>query len=215
MITKGAKMRKTLMIGALALAVAAPAFAGPKDQIKQAFIGADAIAGNAVVNNATTSFSMAVKGCTVQIKAKGLTGVTDGAIFMCVVGADVKAMGLPAGGAGNGVLLVGEFKKGGISLKADLSEIGCGGADQINYNGNAACYLDDAAYRGPTGSWTTACLGEAMAPIANAQPEPKKLKVNDTQNIVEGLCQGAAPGKRLPAPGSTLIAQWGARGFIE
>jgi hypothetical protein len=214
MITKGAKMRKTLMIGALAMAVATPAFAGPKDQIKQSLIGADAIAGNATVNNATTSFSMAAKGCTVQIKAKGLLGTADGDIVMCIVGADVKATGLPAGGAGNGVLLVGEIKKGGISLKADLTEIGCGGTDQINYNGNAACYLDSPAYRGPSGGWTTACLGQGMAPIANAQPEPKQLKVNAGQNIVEGLCQGLSPGQRLPGPG-TPIAQWGARGFIE
>jgi hypothetical protein len=210
---KGAKMRKIVIISALAVAVAAPAFAGPKDQIKQALIGADAIAGNATVNNATTSFSMAVKGCSAQFKAKGLVGVADGAMIMCVVGADVKATGLPAGGAGNGVFIVGEVKKAGISLKADLSEIGCGGADQINYNGNVHCYLDDVTYR--TTGWSTACLGAGMAPIANAQPEPKQLKVNAGQNIVVGLCQGISPGQRLPGPGSGLIAQWGARGFLE
>lgn len=213
MITKGAKMRKTLLIGALAVAVAAPAWAGPKDQIKQSLIGVDAIGGNATVNNATTAFSMAAKGCTVQIKAKGLSGVADGDMVMCIVGADVKATGLPAGGAGNGVLLVGEVKKAGISLKASLAEIGCGGTDQINYNGNMHCYLDDATYR--TTGWSTACLGAGMAPIANAQPEPKQLKVNAGQNIVVGLCQGLSPGQRLPGPGAGLIAQWGARGFLD
>ncbi|MDX2169565.1 MAG: hypothetical protein SF182_21025 [Deltaproteobacteria bacterium] len=203
------------MIGALAIAVAAPAFAGPKDQTKDSLIGTQSLAGNATVNNDTTAFSMASKGCKVQIKAKGLTGTTDGDIIICVAGADVIAPpALNAPGAGNGIVMLGEVKKGGLGIKADLTEVGCGGANQINFNGTLNCYLDDPAYRTPAGTWSTLCAGQGMLAVANAQPDPATLKVSG-ENVIVGLCQGISLGQRLPGPASALIAARGARGFVE
>src|SRR5690606_22876123 len=109
-------------------------------------IGPQGLAGNATVNNATTDFKMQIKGCKLQIKAKGLVGVTDGDIIICVAGADVYADAFPAG-AGNAIIFTGEVKSGGLKIKVPLTEIGCGGSNNVQFNGRLSCYLDDAAYR--------------------------------------------------------------------
>ncbi len=208
-------MRKIIMISAMAVAIAGPALAGPKDQTKDSFIGPQGLNGNATVNNSTTSFSLATKGCKVQIKAKGLVGTTDGDIIICVAGADViapPALGAP--GAGNGVVILGEVKKGGLGIKADLGEVLCGSNEQINFNGTLDCYLDDPAYRAPAGTWATLCAGQGMLVVANGV-NGTKLKVNNTENVIVGLCQGITLGARLPGPSSALIATRGARGFLE
>jgi hypothetical protein len=222
-------MRKMLIATGVAVLCVSPAFAGPKDQTKDSLIGPQAISGNATVNNATTAFTMQAKGCKIQIKAKGLAGVSDGDVIICVAGADVIASPLPvAPGAGNGIVLLGEIKSGGLGIKADLTEIGCGSADQINFNGALSCYLDDANYLAtvtmppyPAGSWQEDCNTNFTAPVAPApncvsNPTCAKLKVNNTLPVILGLCQGlssASLGDRLAGPPSALIATRGSRGF--
>lgn len=221
-------MRKIIIATAAAALCVTPAFAGPKDQTKDSLIGPQAIAGNATVNNATTAFTMQAKGCKLQIKAKGLVGVNDGDLVICVAGADVRATAIP-NGAGNAVIFLGEAKKGGLSVKVDLTEIGCGTTDQINYNGKLSCYLDDATYRAtdpmtpPAGGWQQDCTtsfaaGTLAAPNCVGNPDCDKLKVNDTLPVILGLCQGFLPaslGNELTGPTSALIAVRGSRGFPQ
>jgi len=195
----------------MAALCAAPALAGPKDQSKSGLIGPQALAGNATVNNATTAFSYQIKGCNLQIKAKGLAGVADGAVIVCVAGADVIAPGggINAPGGGNSIVVVGEAKSGGLGLKANLGEIGCGGVAAINFNGNLSCYLDSPAYRANAGTWQAACLLPSV-PIPNLAAEPKTLKGDPAQNIVVGLCQNFTTlGARINPPPSTLIGTQG------
>jgi hypothetical protein len=221
-------MKKLLVATAIATLCVSPAFAGPKDQTKDSLIGPQALNGNATVNNATTSFTMQAKGCKVQIKAKGLAGVSDGDIVICVAGADVIAPPtINAPGAGNGVVLLGEVKKGGLGLKADLTEIGCGSSDSLNFNGSLNCYLDDPAYYAtvasppyPAGGWQADCVAQGgdYIPIANpkcASNECDLTKVNQLP-VVVGLCQGLLTfGGRLDGPSSALIATRGSRGFVQ
>ena len=226
-------MRKLAIATAVATLCVTPAFAGPKDQTKDSLIGPQAIAGNATVNNATTDFKFQAKGCKVQIKAKGLQGVSDGDVIICVAGADVIANPAPAApGAGNGVVLLGEVKSGGLKLKADLTQIGCGSGDNINFNGSLNCYLDDPAYYAetvmapyPAGGWQNDCLAQAadyipiLNPNCDYDPLPPdtdtcdRTKVNALP-VVVGLCQGFVTlGGRLDGPSSSLIATRGSRGF--
>jgi len=225
-------MRKMLIATGVALLCAAPAFAGPKDQTKDTLIGPQGLAGNATVNNATTDFKMQIKGCKLQIKAKGLVGVSDGDIIICVAGADVYADAIPTG-AGNAIVFTGEVKSGGLKIKVPLTEIGCGSSNNIQFNGKLSCYLDDPAYRVivgappyPVGSWQADCDANFAAPVApagNCTPATPELecevnKVNDTLPIILGLCQGfsaASLGDELAGPSSALIAVRGSRGFPE
>jgi hypothetical protein len=221
-------MRKLIIATAVATLCVSPAFAGPKDQTKDSLIGPQAIAGNVTVNNATTAFSFQAKGCKLQIKAKGLQGVSDGDKIICIAGADVRADAIP-NGAGNALILLGEAKSGGLGIKADLTEIGCGGSNQINFNGKLTCYLDDATYTAtdvmtpPAGGWQQDCTtsfaaGTVAAPNCVANPTTcKKLKVDTSKPIILGLCQGFLPGSlgnTLAGPTSALIAVRGSRGFV-
>ncbi len=204
-------MKRLFALTAMAALCAAPALAGPKDQSKSGLIGPQALTGNATVNNTTTAFSYQIKGCKLQIKAKGLAGVTDGDVIVCVAGADVIASGggINPPGGGNSIVVVGEAKSGGLGLKADLGEIGCGGVAAINFNGNLACYLDDAAYRANAGTWQAVCVLPSV-PIGNAAVEPTTLKGDPTQNIVVGLCQNFTTlGARITPPPSALIGTQG------
>jgi hypothetical protein len=204
-------MKKTLMVG-LALLAAVPALAGPKDQSKQPMIGPQSVAGNATVNNTTTAISIKSKGCTLQAGFKGLAGTADGDVIVCIADADVIAPPtINAPGGGNGVILVGETKAGGMKIKADLTEIGCGSTASINFNGNLRCYLDDPAFRAPGGTWQAACtVNPGSAPIPNPSMDPGQLKVNAGQNVVVGLCQNfTTVGARVSPPASTLIAVQG------
>lgn len=203
-------MKKLLVATACAALCAGPALAGPKDQTKAPLIGPQAIGGNATVNNTTTAFSYQQKGCTIQVKAKGLTGVADGAPIICIAGADVIAPPTIMTPAGNAIVFVGEAKSGGLSVKANLTEVLCGSTAAVNFNGNLACYLDDPAYRTPGGTWNAACTAQGSTPIPNVAMEPKQLKVNAGQNIVVGLCQNfTTPGTRINPPASALIATQG------
>ncbi|MEO8605641.1 MAG: hypothetical protein ABI629_23940 [bacterium] len=205
-------MKKLAVVVAFGMAFASPALAGPKDKSQNTLIGPQAFTGNATVNNQVTKFSYKSKGCSVQIAAKDLSGTTDGDIVMCIAEADVispPAINPPGGG--NGVLLLGEVKKGALKIKANLAEVLCNSTGAVQFNGNMRCYLDDAPYR--LGGWQTSCLSVAgSAPIPNQEIiPPQKLKVNNTQNVVVGLCQNFTTlGARLPAPSSSLIAVQGA-----
>ena len=204
-------MKKIAMATGVAFLIAAPAFAGPKDQGKMSMIGPQSLAGNATVNNSVTAISIKTKGCTVQAGFKGLVGTADGDVIICIADADVIAPGggiMPPGG-GNGVVLTGEVKKGGMKIKADLTEIGCGGTAAINFNGNLRCYLDDPAYRPTGGTWQAACTATAgSVPIPG--PGTTTLKGDPTHPVVVGLCQNFSTlGARLNAPSSALIAVQG------
>jgi len=203
-------MKKLAVIVAMGLACASPALAGPKDKSANTLIGPQSFTGNATVNNQTTTFGYKSKGCSVQIAAKGLSGTADGDIIMCIADADVVSPPvINAPGGGNGVLLLGEVKKGALKIKADLTEDLCGSTAAIQFNGNMRCFLDDLAFR--TGGWQTACTSVGSLPIPNQSMDPTKLKVNNTENVVVGLCQNTTtPGVRLPAPSSALIAVQGA-----
>lgn len=205
-------MRRIVLMSALGLVIAAPVSAGPKDQSKEALIAPQSMTGNATVNNATTAFATQSKGCSLQIKAKGLNGLMDGEIVICLASADVQAPPAIPNAAGRSVIVLGEVRSGGMTVKANLSEIGCGVNEQISFNSDLKCYRDAPIYRGVGGQWQILCLGQAMTPIANPSPEAKKLKVNDTENVILGECRGTTVGARLPGPvGGTLIAQRGAR----
>ncbi|HSP97081.1 MAG TPA: hypothetical protein VL049_07530 [Candidatus Dormibacteraeota bacterium] len=223
---------------AVATLCVSPAFAGPKDQTKDSLIGPQADTGNATVNNDTTAFSFQAKGCKVQIKAKGLVGVSDGDVIICVAGADVIAPpAIAAPGAGNGIVLLGEVKSLGLGIKADLTEVGCGSSNQINFNGQLSCYLDDTAYRAtvpggpnPVGGWQADCADTgapgAYAPVPNPNclfdgpPDTGTCHTTKAAGlpVIVGLCQGfpflgAGIGGRLTGPPAGLIAVRGSRGF--
>jgi hypothetical protein len=195
----------------VAMMCATPALAGPKDQVKAPLVAPQAFAGNATVNNATTDFKFQQKGCKLQIKAKGLTGLADGDVIICIAGTDVIAPPtiLPPG-AGNAIILTGEAKAGGLKIKADLTEALCGTNAAVSFNTEMSCYLDDPLYRTPGGTWVTGCTNVGSVPIANPSADPDTLKVNDTQNVVVGLCQNFATlGARPDPPASSLIAVMG------
>jgi hypothetical protein len=204
-------MTKIATATGMALLLAAPVFAGPKDKGQFTMIGPQALAGNATVNNTATAISVKSKGCKLQFGFKGLVGTTDGDVIICIADADViaPAGGINPPGGGNSVIMTGETKGGNMKIKADLTEIGCGTTSAVNYNGNLRCYLDDPAYRPPMGTWQTACTAVGSVPIPG--PGLSQLKVNDTQNVVVGLCQNfATVGARINAPASALIAVQGA-----
>jgi hypothetical protein len=208
-------MRRLVIVCAGVCAFAAPALAGPKDQTKMAMIGRQAVAGNATVNNATTDFKVATKGCKMQLKAKGLSGLSDGDVIICTGGADV--LGGPfVSPAGNTIVITGEAKAGQVKIKADLTEIGCGSSDVIQFNGSFACYLDDAPYRSTdagVGSWADACTAATGIPLVNAAAAPDTLKANPTQRVVLGVCQAFTGGVRINPPTGAEIAVDGGRQF--
>ena len=208
-------MRKIVIISAIAVACAAPALAGPKDQGKEAMVGPQALTGNATVNNQTTAASNKNKGCKLQISFKDMTGVVDGDVIICLGEADVisPAGGINPPGGGNSVVLVGEVKSNGVKIKADLSPIGCGGVEALQFNGNMKCYRDDVAYR--TGGWMAACTataGSVPIPDPNCPADCPTLKGDATQPVLVGLCQNFGTlGARINPPPSSLISVNGGR----
>ena len=206
-------MTRSALATAFVCLLAAAAFAGPKDQGKNSMIGPQDIGGNATVNNATTAISIKNKGCTVQGGFKGLNGVADGDVIICIADADVIAPpAVPAPGSGNSVVIVGEVKKNAMKFKADLSEVLCGSTAAINFNTTVRCYLDDPAYRTPGGTWQAACTSTpGSIAVPNNSPDPRQLKVNAGQNVVVGLCQNVTGtlGARIDPPASALIAVQG------
>jgi len=207
-------MRKAMCAMAFVLAFSSAALAGPKDQKKDSLIGKDGLAGNGTVDNTITDFKIQAKGCKLQIKAKGLQSVVDGQKIICIAGADVISPPALTALAGNSVVFVGDVKGGKLGIKADLTEIQCGTADAIQVNGDVTCYLDDAAYRTPTGTWQGACTGAGGAAGANAATDPDTLKSDPTQNVIVGLCQAFVAGVRIGPPASAEIARLGSRQYV-
>ncbi len=203
-------MRKiALFTTAFTFALVATAWAGAKDKSSNTLVDIDA---TGTINNTTGKTKTKSKGCTLQIQAKPVA-LADGAVVICIAEADVDGIG------GNSIVLTGEAKAGQLKIKADMSEVtfgglGCGGTEAISYNGGMRCYLDDATYRGDAagpGSWRDACTAEGMvpSPLPTDAPGATKLKVNDTQSVVVGLCQGFSDGERIGAPAS---ARWAVQG---
>jgi hypothetical protein len=211
-------MRKLVLAVAVAVAAASPALAGPKDGTKDSLIGINGLAGNATIDNTLTAVTMKSKGCKLQLQMKDVLGLANGAVLICVAGADVispPALPLPAG---NSVVFLAEYDaaKGAVKMKADLTEIGCGSADNIQWGGDLRCYLDSPGYRGPSSpgvSWDSLCAGVPMGALPNTATSPDKLVLNPALNVIVGLCQGFVAGQRIPPPASAEICRRGSRGF--
>lgn len=208
-------MRKiALWTTVLTFALVATAWAGAKDKSANTLVDID---GTGLINNTTGKTKTKSKGCKLQIQAKPIA-LSDGAVVICIAEADVEGIG------GNSVVLAGEAKSGQVKIKADLSEvkfggIGCGDQEAISYNGNLRCYEDDATYRGDAnvpGSWQAACnaAGMVVGPAPGDHPGATKLKVNDTQSVVVGLCQGFGEGDRINPPASARWAVQGQRSAV-
>lgn len=205
-------MRRTALVGSLLLAVGVPALAGPKDQASNTMVAMQSLSGNAVVNNFNTAISVKSKGCPLQLAMKGLSGVGDGDLIICVAEADVIAPPALPNPAGNSVVVALEVSKGSVKGKIDLAEIGCGAQDSVNFNSNLKCYLDDGVFLGSNDAtnWKASCQAAGMIAVANPATAPAKLKLNPDQNIVVGLCQGLSQGQRINPPSSLEIARQGA-----
>jgi len=206
-------MRKIAFLAAAGLlASSAVVWAGAKDQSSNTFVDIDAAG---VINNTTGKTKTKSKGCTMQVQMKGVTGLADGDIVICIAEADVVGVG------GNSLLFAAEAKAGQIKAKVPMGEakflggVGCGSTEAISYNGNLRCYKDDATYRndaGGPGTWRAACTAAGMIP---GDPSgPTKLKANPTQSIAIGLCQGFAAGVRINPPASVRFAVQGQRTAI-
>jgi hypothetical protein len=211
-------MRKiAILTTCLSLAFASSAFAGAKDKSSNTLVDINA---TGIINNTTVKTKTKSKGCTLQIQAKPI-GLADGAVAICIAEGDVLAAALPPGGAGNSIVLAGEAKAGQLKIKADLSEgkfggLGCGDTEAISFNGNLRCFSDDPVYRGDAnvpGSWRAQCVAAGMVAAPDG-PGTTKLKVNDTQSVVVGLCQGLALGLRIDPPATTEWGRQGARSAV-
>jgi len=199
-------MRKGIgLIAAAALAVAAgTGWAGDKQG--NSFVDISSLSGgsNGFTNGISTNLVFSVgasksSSCKLKVQFKGLTGLSDGDLLICLPGADVKAAGLPAGGAGNSVVMNVEWTAltgKGIG-KADLRNfaLGCGSTDAISWNGELDCYLPDGAYNP-----ATQCGSDGGLWLAPTDP---------TKDNILGICQGAVLGFRITPPSSGLLAEQG------
>jgi hypothetical protein len=193
----------------LSFALVSMAWAGAKDKSSNSVVD---INGTGVINNATAKTKVAsTKPCSLQVQMQTVA-LPDATVVICLAEADTFT---PAAG-GNSIVLTGEVKAGKINFKADLSEVligtqGCGTVEAISYNGGIRCFLDDPVYRadaaGP-GSWRDACPPTSLE---SGAPGATKLKVNDTQSVVVGLCQGFTVGDRIGAPSTAEFARTGQR----
>ena len=199
-------MRKVAVICTALLFTAGSAWAGAKDKSSNTLVDISGVA--AVINNTTVKTATKSKDCTLQLQAKPVT-LADGDVVICIAEADVvSSLFAPLGG--NSILIAGEAKSGQLKIKAPMGEttfagLGCGDLEAISYNGNMRCYTDNAVYRGDAnvpGSWRAACGGAGM--LAGTAGTTM-LKVNNTQPIVIGLCQGLVQGARIPAPGAPSV----------
>jgi hypothetical protein len=195
----------------LSFALVSMAWAGAKDKSSNTVVDINA---TGVLNNTTAKTKIAsTKPCALQVQMQTLSGVSDGDVVICVADADLDS---PVAG-GNGVIVAGEIKAGKINFKANLAEVdvagtGCGDAEAISYNGGIRCFLDDPTYRGDAnvaGSWRADCA--AQGGLTSGAPGATKLKVNNTQSIVVGLCQTFTLGTRLAGPATSEFARTGQR----
>jgi len=200
-------MRKIAVICTALIFTAGSAWAGAKDKSSNTLVDINAAG---VINNVTGKTKTKSKGCTLQIQAKPVA-LADGEMVICIAEADVVGVG------GNSILIAGEAKAGQLKIKAPMGEatfagLGCGDIEAISYNGNMRCYKDDATYRGDAnvpGSWKAACTGNGM--LAGVAGTETFLKVNDTQPVMIGLCQGLSIGLRIPGPPSVEFMRQGQR----
>jgi hypothetical protein len=199
-------MRKGIgLIAAAALAAAAgTGWAG--DKIASSFVDNTSLSGgsNGFTNGISTNLVYSVgasksASCKLKVQFKGLAGLSEGDLLICLPGADVRAAGLPAGGAGNSVVMNVKWTAltgKGIG-KADLRNLalGCGSTDSVSWNGEMDCYLPDPGYNPATQCGADGGLW--LAPIDV-----------DKDNLL-GICQGAVLGFRITPPGSGLLAVQG------
>jgi hypothetical protein len=203
-------MKKIAFLAATSLILSSSvAWAGAKDKSQNTLVDINA---TGVIDNTTAKTKTKSKECSLQIQMKDVN-LADAAVVICIAEADVVGIG------GNSIVLTGEVKKGKLKIKADLGEatfagLGCGGAvEAVSYNGNLRCFEDDATYRsdgGGAGTWSQACADAGMVASLDG-PGATKLKVNDTQSVVVGLCQGFNEGDRIDPPGSQEFARQGQR----
>jgi hypothetical protein len=212
-------MRKIVLIGtALVFALTSTAWAGAKDKSANTLVDRNA---TGVLDNTLAKTAVKSKGCKIQVKAKPVN-LLDGEIVICILEADLVGGAEP----GNSVLITGEAKKGGLKIKADISETtllgqGCGDVDVVSFNGQIKCYLDDANYRSDAvapGTWRQACDDEGSmiggsAPTASTVGTTQ-LKANPGVPVVLGLCQGTVNGDRIGPPASAEWALTGQRTAI-
>jgi hypothetical protein len=202
---------KRLVIVAAALAIALPAWAGPKDKSAETLVDPTSITGNLVTwNNATVTAKVKAGKCKVKIQFKDALAALNGQQVICVAGADVRATALPPGLFGNSIVMAGTVADGKLKISADLSQIGCGDQNAININSTISCYAQDADYTDANdlnpGNWKQVCINAATVmaalPIVGDPPLADDLL---------GLCQGftAGAGERIDPPASALIAVQG------
>ena len=216
-------MRKIALFSTLlTFAFVSSAWAGAKDKSSNTLVDINA---TGLINNTTVKTKTKSKGCSLQIQVKPIS-LADGDVVICVAEGDVLASGLPPGGAGNSIVLAGEVKAQQLKIKADLGEgkflgLGCGDTEAISFNGNIRCFTDNITYRSDTtdpGGWRAACVSAGMvaSPAPTDAPGATKLKVNSTQSVVVGLCQGFALGDRIDPPGAPSVefARQGARSAV-
>jgi len=199
--------RVAFVCGALAVVLATPAWAGPKDKISETLVNPTSIAGGAGWDNKTISTKVKSGKCKMQIQAKGAGAPLFNEPVVCLAEADVLSASLPGGGpAGNSVVVAGSFDdKGKLKIKGGMAAIGCGVlSEALALNGTTTCYLQDIG----TYDWKTACSNAGMLPIdPNILPGTEGEKAG----AVVGLCQGVVQngGQRIDPPGGTLLVVHG------
>lgn len=197
-------MRK-LVVAVVAVALSAPAWAGPKDKIAETFIDPSSVNGGASWNNNTVTGKLKSGKCKIQIQFKDALAAIEGEEIICISEADVRSDALPPGLYGNSVIMAGTVTDGKLKIKADLAGIGCGQVgNAIAINGSSKCYRADAVYTGANNltNWEATCLNAAtnMAPLVST----------GSDNLL-GLCQSFTDGagERIDPPASALLAVQG------
>jgi hypothetical protein len=212
---QGGNMRKIAIASiAISFAMVSVAWGGAKDKSSNTLVEANDPQTENIIDNTLGKTKTKSKGCTLQISAKP-ANLGDGAVVICIAEADVAGIG------GNSIVLAGEAKSGQFKIKADMSEVkfatlGCGDIDAVSYNGNLRCFTDDPIFRGDAtgpGSWRDQCVAAGMlaSPLPGDAPGATKLKVNNAQSIVVGICQGFFDGDRILPPASPEFARQGQR----
>jgi len=203
-------MHRIALATALSIALVGTAWAGAKDKSSNTLVDINA---TGVIDNTLAKTKVAsTKPCALQVQIQTVA-IADGTPVICIADADLLS---PAGG--NGVVLVGEAKAGKVNFKADLTEVlvaglGCGSVEAVAYNSGVRCFTDDATYRGDAsvpGSWRADCAAIGGT-LASSAPGATKLKVNDTQSIVAGICQSFTLGARLAGPATSEFGRTGSR----
>jgi len=203
--------RVALVIIAMSFTTVSTAWGGAKDKTSNTFVDRN---GTGIINNTTVKTKAKNKGCSIQVQMKPIA-LGDGALVVCL--AEASLVG-PLGG--NSLVMVGEVKAGQLKLKADSTESGCGLIEALTFNPNIRCFQDDGDYlddgtANPL-AWDELCTGAGGIVITNTAPEPKELKANPGQKVIEGVCQFASDDDgRVPAPTTPEFARYGGRTATE